>query len=122
MEREIRIFTDQHVIYVKEIIEELPYCELICGTIFLRKNFNITDETVNEVDSKLLYEQAIQTSKKKDLVVIPCCKNCRYYISAENMKNDEMYKDYKNILGHDGLCMSTDKWTDEIDFCIDCKV
>ena len=43
-------------------IEELPYHELICG-----KDFNIPDEAHELVDSKVLYEQAIQaTSNKED--------------------------------------------------------
>ena len=58
---------------------------------------------------------------KKDLVEVTRCKNCMYYISAEDMKNDEMYKDYENILRHDGLCTATDKWTDDMCFCSESK-
>ena len=54
---------------------------------------------------------------KKDLVEVTRCINCSYYISADDMKNDEMYKGYENILGCDGICTSTDKWTYETDFC-----
>ena len=60
-------------------------------------------------------------TKNKDLVAVTRCKNCQHYISAENMKNDEMYKKYENALGHDGLCMATDKWTDKMNFCSDGK-
>lgn len=55
----------------------------------------------------------------KDLVEVIRCKNCKYYISAEDMKNDEIYRDYDNVLNADGLCMSSDKWADEMDFCSD---
>ena len=63
----------------------------------------------------------IANESKKDLVEATRCKNCEYYISAEDMKNDEMYKDYKNDLGHDGICICTDKWTDKDNFCSDGK-
>lgn len=58
-----------------------------------------------------------KTVSIKDLVEVTRCKDCKYYVSEEDMKNNEMYKDYNNILGYDGLCMSTDKWTDQNDFC-----
>ena len=32
-------------------IEELPYSELICGPEFLRKNFNIPEETIDKLNS-----------------------------------------------------------------------
>ena len=43
------------------------------------------------------------------------------HVDHHDMKNNEMYKDYNNVLGHDGLCMGTDKWTDQNDFCSDGK-
>lgn len=60
----------------------------------------------------------IKEKYKKDMVEVTRCKDCRYYISDHDMKifKDE-YKDYKNKLDADGLCRSTDKWTDEDDFC-----
>lgn len=63
----------------------------------------------------------IANESKKDLVEVTRCKNCKYYISAEDMKNDEMYKNYKNNLGHDGICTCTDKWIDKNNFCSDGK-
>lgn len=53
----------------------------------------------------------------KHTVETVLCKDCIYYISAEDMRNEPMYKDYDNILNADGLCNNTDTWTDECDFC-----
>ncbi|MGN0416513.1 hypothetical protein [Anaerostipes faecalis] len=72
-------------------IERLPYSEIITG--------DLSDK------------------KRKDLVDVCRCKNCEYYISSEDMKENDMYKDYENTLGYNGFCMNVDKWADEDDFC-----
>ena len=53
-------------------------------------------------------------TNNKGFVEVTKCKYCKFYISYENIKNDEIYKNYKN-----GLCMCTDKWTDKNNFCSD---
>ena len=95
-------------------IEELPYSELICGSPSLRC-FGIGKAAADGIREAIA--KAVQDSKNKDLVEVTRCINCSYYISADDMKNDEMYKGYENILGCDGICTSTDKWTYETDFC-----
>lgn len=57
----------------------------------------------------------------KHTVSTVLCKDCKYYIPAEELKNDPMYDDYENILNADGLCMNTDKWADKDGFCSDGK-
>ena len=99
-------------------IEELPYSELIVGSPSL-KWVEVDKAAVDEIQKAIA--KAVQDSKKKDFVEVTRCKDCKYYISEEDMKNNEMYKDYNNVLGHDGLCMCTDKCTDENDFCSDGK-
>lgn len=59
--------------------------------------------------------------KPGDLVQVTRCKDCKYYISDSDMKNNPEYKDYDNKLEADGLCTSTDTWTDETDYCSNCK-
>ena len=95
-------------------IEELPYSELIVGSPSL-KCVEVGKAAVDGIQKAIA--KAVQDSKKKDLVEVTRCKNCSYYISADDMKNDEMYKGYENLLGCDGICTSTDKWTYETDFC-----
>ena len=95
-------------------IESLPYSELIVGSPSL-KCVEVGKAAVNGIQKAIA--KAVQDSKKKDLVEVTRCINCSYYISADDMKNDEMYKDYENLLGCDGICTSTDKWTYETDFC-----
>ena len=90
--------------------------EVLANIYKSRKNHKLDEwrEFCKWIES-LPYSELI--TSKKDLVEVTRCKNCSYYISADDMKNDEMYKGYKNLLGCDGICTSTDKWTDETDFC-----
>ena len=61
-----------------------------------------------------------------DLVNVTRCKNCKYYLTLEEAKNDSFYKDYPfeaaEELGKDGLCTNTDKWSFDDDFCSNAKV
>ena len=75
-----------------EWIKSLPYSELITGD---------------------------NTCEKKDLVEVTRCKNCKHYMSKEEMMNDEVYKKYEG-LNLDGLCMNTDAFVNENDFCSCC--
>lgn len=95
-------------------IEMLPYSELIVGSPSL-KCVEVGKAALDGIQKSIA--KAVQDSKKKDLVEVTRCINCSYYISADDMKNDEMYKGYENLLGCDGICTSTDKWTYETDFC-----
>ena len=63
----------------------------------------------------LPYSELI-TGDKKDLVEVTRCKNCKHYMSKEEMMNDEVYKKYEG-LNLDGLCMNTDAFVNEDDFC-----
>lgn len=49
------------------------------------------------------------------------CKNCRYYLTLEEAKKDPMFENYPfdaaEKIGKDGLCINTDKWIFNDDFC-----
>ena len=72
-----------------EWIKSLPYSELITGD---------------------------NTCEKKDLVEVTRCKNCKHFMTKEEMMNDEVYKKYEG-LNLDGLCMVTDAFVNENEFC-----
>lgn len=93
--------------------------EVLANIYKSRKNHKLDEwrELCKWIESLPYSELITGGSSTKDTVEVVRCKNCMYYISAEDMKNEPMYKSYKNILGADGLCMSSDKYTDEKDFC-----
>ena len=92
--------------------------EVLANIYKSRRNHKLDEWRVGFIEwiKSLPYSELI-TGGKKDLVEVCRCKNCKYYISAEDMKNDEMYKDYKNTWNHDGLCRYSNTWTDENDVC-----
>ena len=53
------------------------------------------------------------------------CKNCRYYLTLEEAKKDPMFENYPfdaaEKIDKDGLCINTDKWTFNDDFCSEAK-
>nr|WP_296955246.1 hypothetical protein [uncultured Mediterraneibacter sp.] len=63
-----------------------------------------------------------------DIVKVIRCKDCQYYISASDVKANKVnpedydyYNTWVNHLGADGICTSTDTWTDETDYCSNAK-
>ena len=72
---------------------------------------------LKKIANSIEYIEKYLNTNNKDLVKVTRCKYCKFYISSDNIKNDEMYKNYKNDLGYSGLCMYTDKWTDKNNFC-----
>ena len=64
---------------------------------------------------ELPYSELI-TGEKKDLVEVTRCKNCKHFMTKEEMMNDEVYKKYEG-LNLDGLCMVTDAFVNENEFC-----
>lgn len=93
--------------------------EVLANIYKSRKNHKLDEwrELCKWIESLPYSELITKTCEKKDLVEVCRCKNCKYYISAEDMKNDEVYKKYENMLKHDGLCMNTDAFIYENDFC-----
>lgn len=53
------------------------------------------------------------------------CEYCKYYMTLDEAKNNEMYKNYPfdaaEKLNKDGLCSNCDKWVFKDDFCSDHK-
>lgn len=58
-----------------------------------------------------------------DYVQITMCKDCKCFISLEDMKKDSEYKDYPfesaEYIHADGICTNIDKWIYANDFCSD---
>lgn len=61
-----------------------------------------------------------------DLVSVTRCRNCKFYLTLEEAKKDPMFENYPfdaaEKIGKDGLCINTDKWNFNEDFCSDAKV
>lgn len=45
------------------------------------------------------------------------CKNCKYFMSAERLKGSLQYKEFYDVMGHDGLCTNTETFAYFDDFC-----
>ena len=56
-----------------------------------------------------------------DVVEVTRCKDCKYYISIEDMKKDPYFKNYPYntaaVIGSNALCLNFDRWMHDNDFC-----
>lgn len=52
-----------------------------------------------------------------NIVEVLRCKDCKWYMTEAETKEDPYFEDAENVLGYEGFCRSWDKWTDEEDFC-----
>ena len=92
-------------------IEELPYSELICGREDIKVLTNASPNIAREA-------VGLESINSKDIVEVTRCKNCQFYVSKEDMKKDELYKDYvSKLTTADGFCVSSGLFTNEDDFC-----
>ena len=92
-------------------IEELPYSELICGKEDIKVLTNASPNIAREA-------VGLEPINSKDIVEVTRCKNCQFYVSKEDMKKDELYKDYvSKLTTADGFCVSSGLFTNEDDFC-----
>ena len=91
--------------------------EVLANIYKSRRNHKLDEWRVGFMEwiESLPYSELI-TGDKKDLVEVTRCKNCKHYMSKEEMMNDEVYKKYEG-LNLDGLCMNTDAFVNEDDFC-----
>lgn len=93
--------------------------EVLANIYKSRKNHKLDEwrELCKWIETLPYSELITKPCDKKDLVEVTRCKNCEYYISVEDMKKSEDYKDYDNFLDADGFCKPGDHWTWEDDFC-----
>ena len=91
--------------------------EVLANIYKSRKNHKLDEWRVGFMEwiESLPYSELI-IGEKKDLVEVIRCKNCKHYMSKEEMMNDEVYKKYEG-LNLDGLCMNTDAFVNENEFC-----
>lgn len=95
--------------------------EVLANIYKSRNNHKLDEWRVGFMEwiKNLPYSELItrnNTCGKKDMVEVIRCKNCKHYMSKENMMNDEVYKNYEG-LNLDGLCMNTDAFVNENEFC-----
>lgn len=71
------------------------------------------------------WAEKVEKLASGDYVHVTRCRDCKCFISLDNMKKDSEYKDYpfkaaENVHA-DGICTNTDKWVCTYNFCSEAR-
>lgn len=83
---------------------------------------------LSEMKVNNLYKLAKALNVSSDLLIfgeenasnsvkIVRCKNCKYFMNADQLNGNPQYKGFYDVMGHDGLCTNTETFGYFDDYC-----